>query len=65
MEDKLLLSATEVANLLGLSRPSVYQLMRRADFPLVRLGGRVLVPTEMLKKWLDRQVQNNEEVNVL
>ena len=65
MEDKLLLSATEVANLLGLSRPSVYQLMRRADFPLVRLGGRVFVPTEMLKKWLDRQVQNDEEVNVL
>ena len=28
MENKLLLSATEVSNLLGLSRPSVYQLMQ-------------------------------------
>ena len=39
MENKLLLSATEVSNLLGLSRPSVYQLMHRADFPMIRIGG--------------------------
>lgn len=61
MEDKLLLSATEVANLLGLSRPFVYQLMHRADFPLVRLGGRVLVPVDGLRAWLNQQTQNSRE----
>ena len=65
MENKLLLSATEVSNLLGLSRPSVYQLMLRADFPMIRIGGRVLVPVDGLRVWLTQQVQNGEEAKGL
>lgn len=65
MENKLLLSATEVSNLLGLSRPSVYQLMHRADFPMIRIGGRVLVPVDGLRVWLTQQVQNGEEAKGL
>lgn len=39
MNNKLLLSITEVSELLGISRPSTYQLAHRADFPVVHLGG--------------------------
>ena len=65
MENKLLLSATEVSNLLGLSRPSVYPLLHRADFPMIRIGGRVLVPVDGLRVWLTQQVQNGEEAKGL
>ena len=63
MSNKLLLSVSETAALMGLSKPTVYQLTRRADFPVVRLGGRVLVPAEMLKQWLEQQVRSGEAVN--
>lgn len=56
MEDKMLLSISEVAAVLGISRPSIYQLIHSADFPIVRLGGRVLIPVKQLQEWLDEQV---------
>lgn len=39
------LSATQAAELLGVSRSLVYELIRRKELPSVRLGRRVLVPT--------------------
>lgn len=56
MKDKMLLSISEVAAVLGISRPSIYQLIHSADFPIVRLGGRVLIPVKQLEDWLDEQV---------
>lgn len=58
MKDKMLLSISEVAAVLGISRPSIYQLIHSADFPIVRLGGRVLIPVKQLEDWLDAQVSN-------
>ena len=58
MEDKMLLSISEAAAMLGNSRPSIYQLIHSADFPIVRLGGRVLIPVKQLEDWLDAQVSN-------
>ena len=53
--DKLALNASEVATVLGVSRPVVYELMRRADFPVVHVGTRKLVPRAKLEQWLDQQ----------
>ncbi len=61
MSNKLLLSVSETAALMGLSRPTVYQLTRRADFPVVRLGGRVLILAESLETWLAQQAGQHEE----
>lgn len=58
MEDKMLLSISKAAAMLGISRPSIYQLIHSADFPIVRLGGRVLIPVKQLEDWLDAQVSN-------
>ena len=46
-----LLSLTEVAEVLSISRREVSQLVRDKVIPSVRLSGRVLVP----RKWLDDQ----------
>ena len=49
--------------LLGISRPSTYQLAHRADFPVVHLGGRMLVPLEQLKQWLEDQRQQANDAS--
>ena len=40
MENKMLLSISEAAAALGISRPTVYQLIHADDgFPIIRVGG--------------------------
>ena len=63
MSDKLeplAVSAAEAARLLGVSRPTLYQLLNRADFPSFRVGGRVLVSVAGLQDWIDRQTRRED-----
>ena len=60
--EKLVYNAAEAAESLGICKPEVYQLFKRADFPSVKLSERrVVVPVDALKKWLDRQAQEGGE----
>ena len=61
MNEKLTLSVEEAGKLLGVSRQVAYQLSRRADFPVLHIGRRVLVPRKQLEAWMDRQVRGTEE----
>lgn len=58
MENKMLLSISESAVALGVSRPTIYRLIRADGFPTIRLGGRVLIPVKQLEDWLDAQASN-------
>lgn len=60
MADKLAYSTTETAQVLGVSRPVVYQLMKRADFPAFKVGARTLVSAEGLRAWVQSQVERSE-----
>ena len=42
----------EVAALLGISRASAYEAARRKEIPTIRIGRRVLVPSDALEKLL-------------
>lgn len=53
----LAVSAAEAAWLLGISRPTLYQLLNREDFPSFRVGNRVLVSVAGLQEWIDRQTK--------
>ena len=56
--EKLVYNAAEVAESLGICKPEVYQLFKRADFPSVKLSERrVVVPVDALKRWLNQQSQ--------
>ena len=55
--DKLTMSVPETAEALGISVNSCYNLVRRADFPSIRVGGRWIVPVESLKRWLNQQAE--------
>ena len=60
MVDKLAYSPTETAQVLGISRPTVYTLLKRADFPAFKLGSRTLISVEGLREWVNRQASGGE-----
>lgn len=51
------ISVTEAAALLGVSRPTLYKLLYREDFPSLRVGGRVLVSRAGLERWVEQQTE--------
>lgn len=55
MTDKAILTITDVAELLCISRPTVYQLIRRDDFPSFRIGNRTRVSRAALDAWIAEQ----------
>lgn len=57
----LILGASDVANILGISRAKAYQLFHRLDFPTLKLDKRLLVRRELFFQWLDRQIQTTGE----
>lgn len=56
---KMLISVPEAADILGLSKTTVYTLIHRDDFPVVRLGGRTLINVRKLQEWVDGQTGSN------
>ena len=55
--DKLAYSITETAQVLGVSRPVVYNLIRQPGFPVFQIGGRKLVSVEGLRDWIRSQTE--------
>lgn len=51
----------EAAQLLGLSRTTLYQIMGRADFPAFKVGGCCLIPVRELMDWAAAQVKEQKE----
>ncbi len=53
--ERFAFSPSEAAEALGVSRPTVYQLMHRADFPSFKVGSRTLISAEGLRRWVEAQ----------
>ena len=62
MENNLLMSPLEVAKHIGLSRDTVYTLIRRGEIPSVRLGGSIRVPADQLRETIARKASTNAAV---
>lgn len=60
MAEKLTYSVSEVAEVLGISRPKVYDLLHRDDFPSFKVGGRVLISVDGLRRWVEAQAAREE-----
>ena len=54
--EPLAVSAPEAARLLGVSKPTVYQMMNREDFQAFKVGARTLISVEGLREWIRKQV---------
>ncbi len=53
----LMLSAPEVAEVLGISRAGAYELVSSAGFPRMKIGNRILVPKDKFLRWIDEQTE--------
>ena len=51
----LFLNANTVAQVLGVSISSAYELMHETGFPALRIGSRIVVPKEKFRRWVDAQ----------
>lgn len=49
----LMLSVQEIAIVLGISKTSAYELVRRKDFPVLKIGSRLVVPKEKFREWVE------------
>ena len=50
----LFLNAAMVAKVLGIAPSSAYELMHEADFPVLKVGSRMVVPKEKFVEWVER-----------
>lgn len=55
--EKLTITVEEMANVVGVSRPKAYELIHKEGFPAVRIGRRVVIPIDGLKRWLEEQAR--------
>ncbi len=51
----------EVARILGISRTTAYESVRRGEIPARRFGRRVVVPTRVIDELLDQPAQSRQE----
>lgn len=56
--EKLLLSPEEAAEILGVTRSTVYDLMRMRVLTSVKIGRRRLVPVKSCQEMVDRMVED-------
>ena len=57
----MFLTVMDVANLLGISRASAYELVKQENFPKLKIvQGRTIIPRDRLLEWLDEQTCYDE-----
>ena len=58
----LFLNAELVAKVLGVSPSSGYELMHKPDFPILKVGSRMVVPKEKFVEWVERNTKGSGSV---
>ena len=56
----LFLNADTVGKVLGVSPASTYELMHESNFPVLRVGSRMVVPKEQFIRWVNERVGGGE-----
>lgn len=56
----LFLNAAMVANVLGVSPSSGYELMHEKDFPVLKIGSRMVVPKEKFVEWVEQHTKGGD-----
>ena len=58
MTERITLSVMEAAVLLGVSRNSLYEAVRRGEVPHLRIGRRIVISRRQLENLVDGLVEN-------
>lgn len=57
----LFLNANTVAEVLGVSPSSGYELMHEKDFPALRIGNRIVVPKAQFIQWVEQHTKGGAD----
>ena len=57
LDTTLFLNANLVAQVLGVSPSSGYELMHEPGFPVLRVGSRMVVPKEQFIRWVTEHTE--------
>ena len=57
----LFLNAETVAQTLGIAPSSAYELMNESDFPVLKVGNRMVVPKEEFIQWVEQHTQGGTQ----
>ena len=57
----LFLNAETVAKTLGVAPSSAYELMHESDFPILKVGSRMVVPKEKFIQWVEQHIQGGTQ----
>lgn len=58
------ISVPEAARRIGISKPHMYILARRDDFPSFSIGNRVLVYEDAFLEWVKTQARNHAHIPI-
>ena len=56
----LFLNSKTVAQVLGVSPSSAYELMHEPGFPMLRIGNRMVVPKEQFVQWVVEHTEGGD-----
>ena len=51
--EKLAINVKEAAKLLGIGVNSMYDLVHREDFPVIKVGARLIIPLDAFHHWVN------------
>ena len=57
----LFLNAATVAKVLGIAPSSSYELIHEVDFPVLKVGNRMMVPKEKFIQWVEDHTQGGTQ----
>ena len=58
--DKETMSVQELSTRMGISLPKAYALVKEPDFPVIRIGTRILIPVDGFKAWLNTKSKGGD-----
>lgn len=61
---RVTISVGEVAELLGISKPTAYSLVNSSGFPVIQIGRRKIIPAEAFENWLEKSAESRAEISI-
>ena len=53
----MMISVSQVAKVLGISRTRSYELVNEKGFPKIKIGTRIVVPKDEFKLWIKKEIK--------
>lgn len=60
LEGQLLLTIAEAAQILRVSRATLFEMLSRGEIRKIKIGRKTLIPRKEIEEYVDRQLGNSE-----